>query len=287
MDPSYGKEIKLAATDALQSAGEELPPVSSKEAAEVVAKAAVAALNTEDLAAEEEEDDAIGGEDEHWAMAAYMEGISEEQETLDAIARKQLSAAFAMMHKGLDKIEEGHKIGQEGVRLQREGLIKLNEVCERNPLYEVARYIESAFGEDTSLEKDQNKDGDKTDKISGEELKAAIAKMDFPKPSVDPQRIYDGVTKTGQKRRKYSCPKPKCKYVRVNREAVCAHIRKSHDHVTLGPCNGCGTFYSPNKESLIVHMQGCAQSIAEVLKVPQEHQDQDDEDDDDDDADDE
>ena len=186
MDPPYGKEIKLVATDALQSVGEELPPMSSKEAAEVVAKAAVAALNTEDPAAEEEEEDAIGGEDEHWAMAAYMEGISEEQETLDGIARKQLSAAFAMMHKGLNKIEETHKMGQEGIRLQREGLIKLNEVCEWNPLYEVARYIESAFGEDTSLEKDQDKDGDKKDKISGEELKAAIAKIDFPKPSVDP-----------------------------------------------------------------------------------------------------
>ena len=158
---------------------------------------------------------------------------------------------------------------------------------ERNPLYEVAKHIESAFGEDTSLGKDKDNDGEKKEKISGEELKAAIAKIDFPKPSVEPVRIYDGVTKTGQKRRKYSCPKPKCKYVRVNREAVCAHIRRTHDHVTLGPCNGCGTFCSPNKELLISHMQGCAQSILEVLQVPQEHQDQDDEDDDNDNADDE
>ena len=286
MDPPYRKELKLVASDALQSTEEELPPVSSKKAAEVVAKAAVAALAREDPTAEEPEG-GLGGEDEHWAMAAYMEGISEEQEALDGIARKQLGEAFAMMHRGLDKIEEAHKMGQEGVRLQREGLIKLNEVCERNPLYEVAKHIEAAFGEDTSLGKDKDTDGEKKEKISGEELKAAIAKIDFPKPSAEPVRIYDGFTKTGQKRCKYSCPKPKCKYVCVNREAVCAHIRRTHDHVTLGPCNGCGTFCSPNKESLIIHMQGCAQSISEVLQVPQEHQDQDDEDDDNDNADDE
>ena len=77
MDPPYGKELKLVATDALQSTEEELPPVSLKEAAEVVAKAAVAALAREDPTAEEQEG-GLGGEDEHWAMAAYMEGISEE-----------------------------------------------------------------------------------------------------------------------------------------------------------------------------------------------------------------
>ena len=127
MDPPYGKELKMVATDALQSTEEELPPVSLKEAAEVVAKAAVAALAGEDPTAEEQEG-GLGGEDEHWAMAAYMEGISEEQEALDGIARKQLGEAFAMMHRGLDKLEEAHKMGQAGVRLQREGLIKLNEV---------------------------------------------------------------------------------------------------------------------------------------------------------------
>ena len=285
MDTPYGKELKQVATDALQSVDEELPPVSSKEAAEMVAKAAMAALNREAPEKVEEKEGAIalGDEDEHWAMVAYMEGISEEQEQLDVVARKELGAAFALMHKGLDKIEEAHKMGQEGVRLQREGLIKLNEVCERNPLYQVAKIIENAFGEDTSLDKD--KEGDEQDKIKGEELKQAIAKIEFPKPSEEPVRIYDGLTKSGQKRRKYTCPKPKCKYVRVNREAVAAHIRRSHDHVTLGPCNGCGTFCSPNKESLITHMQGCAQGIPEGLKPPQECQEQDDDDDDDDNAD--
>ena len=215
-----------------------------------------------------------------------MEGISEGQEQLDVVARKELGKAFALMHKGLDKIEEAHKMGQEGVRLQREGLIKFNEVCERNPLYQVAKTMENAFGEDTSLDKD--KEGGEQDKITGEELKQAIAKIDFPKPSKEPVRIYDGVTKRGQKQRKYACLKSKCKYVHVNREAVAAHIQRAHNHVTLGPCNGCGTFCSPNRESLIAHMQGCAQSIPESIpkgpKPPQEYQEQDNDDDDDDSA---
>ena len=67
MDTPYGKELKLVATDALQSMDEELPPVSSKEAAEMVAKAAVAALNREAPEKVEEQEGAIDldDKDEH------------------------------------------------------------------------------------------------------------------------------------------------------------------------------------------------------------------------------
>ena len=63
----YGKELKQVATDALQSVDEELPPMLSKEAAEMVAKAAVEALNREAPEKVEEQEGAIdlGGEDEH------------------------------------------------------------------------------------------------------------------------------------------------------------------------------------------------------------------------------
>ena len=82
--------------------GDELPPLSSKEAAEVIAKAAVQGMEPVSLPKVIKEDPAehsLRGEDEHWAAAAYMEGMSEEQEALDDVVRKQLKNTFDMYMK--------------------------------------------------------------------------------------------------------------------------------------------------------------------------------------------
>ena len=255
--------MKQLAQSALQSElGEELPPISSKEAAEVIAKAAVQGVQGSvpvSLPEEDPEKYGLKGEDEHWAAAAYMEGMSEEQEALDVVVRKQLKDTFDLLHEGLNEIEDAHLRAQKGVQKQRDGLIKLYEVCEKTPLYNVAQIIEQAFGESVA-----EGDGD-IEKISAEELRDTI-KTVFPKPSQEPVRFFDGVTKSGKPRRKYKCPISKCKEVRINREAVAAHIRKVHDHTTIGPCNGCGKFCSPNKESFLIHMAACGGTVPEVLR---------------------
>ena len=255
--------MKQLAQSALQSElGDELPPLSSKEAAEVIAKAVVQGMNPVSLPEFLKEDPAeqsLKGEDEHWAVAAYMEGMSGEQEALDDVVRKQLKDTFDLLHEGLNEIEDAHVRAQKGVQKQRDGLIKLYEVCEKTPLYNVAQIIEQAFGESVA-----EGDGD-IEKISPEELQSAI-KTVFPKPSQEPVRFTDGLTKSGKPRRKYRCPKHKCKQVRINREAVATHIRKVHDHMTIGPCNGCGKFCSLNKESFLIHMAACGGTVSEVLK---------------------
>ena len=60
-------------------------------------------------------------EDEQWTLAAYMEGISEFQEEMDAKVRKLLMNAFGKIQQGLDQIEEAHKMVLKGVETQREG----------------------------------------------------------------------------------------------------------------------------------------------------------------------
>ena len=195
--------MKQLAQSALQSElGEELPPISSKEAAEVIAKAAVQGVQGSvpvSLPEEDPEKYGLKGEDEHWAAAAYMEGMSEEQEALDVIVRKQLKDTFDLLHEGLNKIEDAHLRAQKGVQKQRDGLIKLYEVCEKTPLYNVAQIIEQAFGESVA-----EGDGD-IEKISAEELRDTI-KTVFPKPSQEPVRFFDGVTNSGKPRRKYKMP---------------------------------------------------------------------------------
>ena len=47
---------------------------------------------------------------------------------------------------------------------------------------------------------------------------------------------------------------------------MAAHIRKVHDHTMIGPCNGCGKFCSPNKESFLIHMAACGSTVPEVLR---------------------
>ena len=131
---------------------------------------------------------------------------------------------------------------------------------EKTPLYNVAQIIEQAFGENVA------EGDDDIEKISAEELRSAI-KTVFPKPSQEPIHFTDGLTKSGKPRRKYRCPKPKCKQVRINHEAVAAHISKVHDHTMIGPCNGCDRFCSPNKESFLIHMAACGGTVPEVLKI--------------------
>ena len=131
--------MKQLAQSALQSElGDELPPISSKEAAEVIAKAAVQGIQGSvpvSLPEEDPEEYSLKGEDEHWAAAVHMEGMSEEQEALDDVVRKQLKDMFDLLHEGLNEIEDAHLRAQKGVQKQQDGLIKLYEVCEKTPLY--------------------------------------------------------------------------------------------------------------------------------------------------------
>ena len=48
----------------------------------------------------------------------YMEGMSEEQEALDAVVRKQLKDMFDLLHEGLNEIEDVHLRAQKGVQKQ-------------------------------------------------------------------------------------------------------------------------------------------------------------------------
>ena len=114
--------MKQLAQSALQSElGDELPPLSSKEAAEVIAKAAVQGMEPVSLPKVIEGDPAehsLRGEDEHLAAVVYMEGMSEEQEALDDVVRKQLKDMFDLLHEGLNEIEEAHLRAQKGVQKQ-------------------------------------------------------------------------------------------------------------------------------------------------------------------------
>ena len=153
---------------ALQSElGDELPPLSSKEAAEVIAKAVVQGIQGPvpvSLPEEDPEEHGLKGEDEHWAAAAYMEGMSEKQEALDHVVRKQLKDMFDLLHEGLNEIEDTHLRAQKGIQKQRDGFIKLYEVCKKTPLYNIAQIIEQAFGQSVA------EGDDDIEKISTKEL---------------------------------------------------------------------------------------------------------------------
>ena len=197
-------------------------------------------------------DDPVFLEDEQWTLASYMEGMSEHQDVLDAKVRESLRDAFNTMHEGLDSIEEGHKTALRGIEKQREGLIKFRKVIDNTPLYNVGNLLEDIMGESVTEE-----GGDK------DEAKESMSKVDIPEPTMQPIRIQaPGKGGKGMKRH-YKCPKSKCKFVRVNREAVNAHIRQKHDKTKIGPCTGCDIYYSHNKESFLVHMAGCAGGCTE------------------------
>ena len=220
----------------------------AKEAAEVIAKAVVEAAKSDPKPATSFTSGPLQ-EDEQWTLAAYMEGISEHQEYFDAKVRSSLEKAFNIMEDGLDKIDNAHKMALEGVEKQHEGLVMLRNVCANTPLYKVSAVFEDLLGQSVT-------EGDESDdKVSKEEAKKFIKKVVFPSPSVNPVRIFI------DSKRRYQCPI--CKYVRVNREAVNAHIRQAHDNTKIGPCDGCGTYYTHNKESFLTHRASCVGTVSD------------------------
>ena len=86
--------------------------------------------------------------------------------------------------------------------------------------------------------------------MSKEEAKTFIKKVVFPSPSVNPVRIFI------DSKCRYQCPI--CKYVRVNREAVNAHIRQAHDNTKIGPCDA-----THNKESFLTHRVSCVSTVSD------------------------
>ena len=127
-------------------------------------------------------------EDEQWTLAAYMEGIGEFQEEMDAKVRKLLKNAFGKIQQGLDQIEEAHKMALKGVETQREGLIKLNEVCENTPLFKVASVIEKVMGISVTEDEDENVDVDNN--LPKKEVKKIVKKVVIPEPSCMPNRVF-------------------------------------------------------------------------------------------------
>ena len=192
-------------------------------------------------------------EDEQWTLAAYMEGIGEFQEEMDAKVRKSLEKAFGKIQEGLDQIEEAHKMALKGVETQREGLIKLNQVCENTPLFKVASVIEKVMGISVTEDEDENVDVDSS--LPKKEVKKIIKKIVIPEPSCIPNRVFQK-NKHGKVTRHYQCPV--CQHVQVNREAVNAHIREVHDQTKIGPCDACGSYYTHNKESFLAHRASCS-----------------------------
>ena len=183
-----------------------------------------------------------------------MEGISKFQEKMDAKVRKSLKNAFGKIQQGLDQIEEVHKmVLKGGVETQREGLIKLNEVCENTPLFKVASVIEKVMGISVTEDEDENVDIDSN--LPKKEVKKIIKKVVIPKPSCMPNRVFQK-NKHGKVTRHYQCLV--CQHVRVNREAVNAHIREVHDQMKIGLCDACGSYYIHNKESFLAHRASCS-----------------------------
>ena len=148
--------MKKIAEAAFLNTEEDLPGVSAKEAAEMVAAAAIKNVMQQD--AEQEpttstpSDETVFLEDEKWTLAAYMEGMSEHQDELDAKVRTTLSKAFNTMHEGLDQIEEAHKIADGGIKKQREGLIQFKKIVDNTPLYNVGHLLEEFMGEQVTEE---------------------------------------------------------------------------------------------------------------------------------------
>ena len=248
-DPPYIKNIKEMSDAAIMDP-DSIPDMNVKEAAEVLAHAAVQNFDKPSTSSTD-----IIEEDVQWTLAAYMEGIAEFQEEMDAKVRQSLDKAFSTIKQGLDEIEEGHKLALSGIAKQRQGLIKLHKVCENTPLYKVARVVEEVMGvfvsEDTH---DVDKD---TSNIPKQEAKKIVEKVSIPEPSCIPVRFFTK-NKQGKQSRHYRCPK--CNYFKVNREAVNAHIREEHDNTKIGPCDGCGIYFSHNKESFLTHVSSCSKN---------------------------
>ena len=172
-DPLHIQDIKQRASTSLLVPEEELPTMTAKEAAEVIAKAVVEAAKSDPKPATSFTSGPLQ-EDEQWTLAAYMEGISEHQEYFDAKVRSSLEKAFDIMEDGLDKIDNAHKMALEGVEKQHVGLVMLRNVCANTPLYKVSVVFEDLLGQSVT-------EGDESDdKVSKEEAKKFIKKVIFP-----------------------------------------------------------------------------------------------------------
>ena len=152
MDPEYTRKIKQIESSLVDTS--DLPGADVKEAAEMVACAAIKNINKPQPSSSSSGIELQ--EDKQWTLAAYMEGIGEFQEEMDVNVRKSLKNAFGKIQQGLDQIEEAHKMALKGVETQREGLIKLNEVCENTPLFKVASVIEKVMGISVTEDEDEN-----------------------------------------------------------------------------------------------------------------------------------
>ena len=229
----------------------DLPGIDVKEAAEMVACAAIENINNPQPSSSSSGIELQ--EDEQWMLAAYMEGISKFQEEMDAKVRKSLKNAFGKIQQGLDQIKEAHKMVLKGVETQREGLIKLNEVCKNTPLFKVASVIEKVMGISVTEDEDENVNIDKN--LPKKEVKKIVKKVVIPEPSCMPNRVFQK-NKHGKVTRHYQCLV--CQHVRVNREAVHVHIREVHDQTKISPCDACGSYYTHNKESFLAHRASCS-----------------------------
>ena len=229
----------------------DLPGIDIKEAVEMIARAAIENINNPQPSSSSSGIELQ--EDEQWTLAAYMEGISEFQEEMDAKVRKSLKNAFGKIQQGLDQIEEAHKMVVKGVETQREGLIKLNEVWENTPLFKVACVIEKVMGISVTEDEDEHVDIDNN--LPKKEVKTIVKKVVILELSCMPNRVFQK-NKHGKVTCHYQCPV--CQHVRVNREAVNAHIREVHDQTKIDLCDACGSYYTHNKESFLAHRASCS-----------------------------
>ena len=125
-------------------------------------------------------------------------------------------------------------------------------MCENTPLFKVASVIEKVMGISVTEDEDENVDVDNN--LPKKEVKKIVKKVVIPEPSCMPNRVFQK-NKHGKVTRHYQCPV--CQHVRVNREAVNAHIREVHDQTKISPCDACGSYYTHNKESFLAHRASC------------------------------
>ena len=122
MDPEYTRKIKQISESSLVDMSD-LPGVDVKEAAEMVARTAIENINKPQPSSSSSGIELQ--EDEQWTLAAYMEGIGEFQEEMDAKVRKSLKNAFGKIQGELDQIEEAHKMALKGVKNTEGGVNKV------------------------------------------------------------------------------------------------------------------------------------------------------------------
>ena len=120
MDPEYTRKIKQIESSLVDTS--DLPGADVKEAAEMVACAAIKNINRPQPSSSSSGIELQ--EDKQWTLAAYMEGIGEFQEEMDVNVRKSLKNAFGKIQQGLDQIR-GPQDGTEGGRNTEGGVNKV------------------------------------------------------------------------------------------------------------------------------------------------------------------